>query len=121
MDWSYDPKTSSVTTTFTFHTTPREGDAEGTLFALYPHQWRNAGDLHFVGEYPSVRGKMKLAEGTSFRTTMRFPGVLPALPNVGGADKEKMAGLPEGRGRGENAGRSPTPMRTANGWARSPR
>ncbi len=92
VDWSYDPKTSSVTTTFTFHTTPREGDVEGTLFALYPHQWRNAGDgLHFHGEYASVRGKMKLAEGTSFRTTMRFPGVLPALPNVGGADKEKMA------------------------------
>ena len=52
----------SFTTTFTFRTTPREGDAEGTLFALYPHQWRNlAGDLRFVGEYDSVRGKMKLA------------------------------------------------------------
>ena len=37
-------KPCTVTTTFTFRTTPREGDAEGTLFALYPHQWRNAGD-----------------------------------------------------------------------------
>ena len=35
---------------------------------------------------------MKLAEGTSFRTTMRFPGVLPVLPNVGDADKERMGG-----------------------------
>ncbi len=91
VEWSYDPKTSAVMTTFTFRTTAKEGDADGTLFALYPHQWRNAGDLRFVGEYASVRGKMKLAEGTSFRTTMRFPGVLPALPNVGGTDKEKMA------------------------------
>ena len=92
VEWSYDPKTSSATTTLTFHTTPKEGDVDGTLFALYPHQWRNVGDsLHFRGEYASVRGKMKLAEGTSFRTTMRFPGVLPALPNVGGADKDKIA------------------------------
>jgi endoglucanase Acf2 len=92
VEWSFDPKASTVTTTFTFRTTPREGDVDGTLFALYPHQWRNlADDLHFRGEYASVRGKMKLAEGTSFRTTMRFPGVLPALPDVGGADRERMA------------------------------
>jgi endoglucanase Acf2 len=91
VEWAYDPKTSAVATTFTFQTVAREGKEEGTLFALYPHQWRNAGDLHYVGEYPSVRGKMKLAEGASFRATMTFPGVLPALPNVGGADKQRLA------------------------------
>jgi endoglucanase Acf2 len=52
--WSYDPKASTVTTTFTFRTTAHEGQQEGTLFALYPHQWRTAGDLHFQGEYSSV-------------------------------------------------------------------
>ena len=91
VNWSYDQKASEVTTTFTFTTTPFEGQKQGTLFALYPHQWRTAGDLAFHGEYPSVRGKMKLSEGTSFRTTMRFPGVLPALPNAGGADKQRLA------------------------------
>ncbi|HVS39189.1 MAG TPA: glycosyl hydrolase [Gemmataceae bacterium] len=92
VEWSYDQKTSLVTTTFTLRTTPREGDVDGTLFALYPHQWRNAGDgLRFRGEYASVRGKMKLVEGTTLRTTMRFPGVLPALPYVGGTDKDRMA------------------------------
>ena len=91
VEWSYDAKTSTVATTFTFKTIAREGKEEATLFALYPHQWRNAGDLHYVGEYPSVRGKMKVAEGASFRTTMKFPGVLPALPNVGGADKQRLA------------------------------
>ena len=62
---------------------------------------------------PSVRGKMKLAEGDSFRTTMRFPGVLPALPNVGGADKERIAGLPEGEVEAPRRPESPTP--TADG------
>jgi endoglucanase Acf2 len=33
---------------------------------------------------------MKLAEGASFRTTMRFAGVLPALPNAG-VDKQRLA------------------------------
>ena len=89
--WSYDPKTSIVATKFTFSTTAFEGTLEGTLFALYPHQWRNTKDVAFLGEYPSVRGTMKLAEGTSFRTVMRYPGVLPALPIAGGVDKQKFA------------------------------
>ena len=92
VNWSYDPKTSAVTTTYTFRTKAYEGDKDGTLFALYPHQWRNVRRAPpFHGEYASVRGKMKLAEGTSFKTTMRYPGVLPALPNVGGADKQRLA------------------------------
>jgi endoglucanase Acf2 len=34
---------------------------------------------------------MKLTEGTSFRTTVRFPGVLPALPNAGGTNRHRLA------------------------------
>ena len=36
---------------------------------------------------------MKLAAGQSFRTAMRFPGILPCLPDAGGADRRRMAGL----------------------------
>src|SRR5262249_18002400 len=50
VDWAYDPKTSSVTTNFTFRTTAWEGTTTGTLFALYPHQWRTATGLRFLGE-----------------------------------------------------------------------
>jgi endoglucanase Acf2 len=89
--WSYEPKNCTVKTTFTFTTTPHEGEQKGTLFALYPHQWRNAGAMTFHAEYASVRGKMKLAEGTTFHTTMRFPGVLPGLPRVEAVDQEKVA------------------------------
>ncbi|MCE9531871.1 MAG: glycoside hydrolase family 81 [Planctomycetes bacterium] len=91
VDWAYDAKTCDVTTNFKFTTVTHEGTETGTLFALYPHQWRNAEGLEYRGEYPSVRGKMKLAEGKSFRTVMRFPGVMPALPSIGEANKTTFA------------------------------
>ncbi len=90
LDWAYDPKTSGVSTTFTVRTKPQEGDQEGTLMSLYPHQWRNAAGLAVLAEYPSVRGKLKLIEGKSFRTAMTFPGVLPVLLALRATDKEKI-------------------------------
>lgn len=86
--WRYDEKTSRVETTFTVRLKTYEGGPGETLFALYPHQWRTAAGLKYLGEYASVRGTMKLAAGCSFTTTMVYPGVLPALPDVGGADKK---------------------------------
>ncbi len=91
VEWAYDAPTSSVTTTFAFTTTAHEGSQQGTLFALYPHQWRTAQEVRFLGEYASVRGTMKLAAGTAFRTRMRYPGVLPALPKVAGVDPQQLA------------------------------
>jgi len=89
--WRYEPRTSTVATTFTFSTTAREGDAAGTLFALYPHQWRNSPTKLLDYAYDSVRGTMKLGEGASFATRMTFSGVLPCLPNAGGCDKARLA------------------------------
>jgi endoglucanase Acf2 len=93
VDWSYDPGTSSIRTTFMVQTKAHEGASEDTLLALYPHQWRSAAGLSVLAEYPSVRGKMKLIEGKRFQTVMRFPGVLPAMPNVGATNKERMGAL----------------------------
>ncbi len=93
VEWAYDPK-AGVTTKFSLATQAREGSGtgaggSGTLFALYPHQWRH-GDAKFTGDvYPSVRGVMKLAEGTSFTTTMPFTGVLPALPKTKDCDEQR--------------------------------
>jgi len=56
----------------------------------YPHQWRHS-DASLLGKgYSSVRGAMKLGQGESFRTVMRFPGVLPAFPNVRACDEGRM-------------------------------
>ena len=56
-------------TTFTYTTKPLEGDEKDTVFAMYPHQWKYA-DLKAMKmadfSYPSVRGEMKVATGTSF-------------------------------------------------------
>jgi endoglucanase Acf2 len=88
----YDPKTSTVTCEFAV-TTPRyEGQATGTILALYPHQWRHTSATLLPGTYSSVRGTMKLIEGSSFTTTLTYPGVLPALPRVGG-DASTVAGF----------------------------
>jgi endoglucanase Acf2 len=91
VSWTYEPKSATVTTTFSFTTHPWEGTERGTLFALYAHQWRHTSAALVGSAYPSVRGIMKLAEGTSFTTKMSFPGVLPALPRTESADAAKMA------------------------------
>lgn len=93
--WSYEPSSSTVTAEFRFTTRPMEGTQRATLFALYPHQWRYS-DAPLLGpSYPCLRGTMKLASGTGFRTQVKFPGVLPALPGRGTCDKARLRSLVE--------------------------
>ncbi|MFD3260145.1 glycosyl hydrolase [Paenibacillus lentus] len=87
VDYAYNEASSEVTTTFTASTTAKEGNQSGTIFALYPHQWKNSSVSTLAYTYPSVRGQMKTAEGTSFQTKMKYNGVLPALPDLGTYDK----------------------------------
>jgi len=95
--WKYSPATAEVTTTYTIATTSYEGKEKGTLFALYPHQWKNSSTslLTPTRSYDSVRGKMRLGAGAGFATKMRFPGILPVLPDAkdDGVGKEKLAKL----------------------------
>ena len=90
--WRYVPARGTVETTFTFTTKAREGSPRGTLTALYPHQWRTAAkDTKFLPHtYASIRGPMKLVAGEAFTTVMRFPGVLPSLPDAGAIDKARL-------------------------------
>ncbi len=78
--WTYEPKGGKVITRYAFRTVAKQGGDTGTLFALYPHQWRDA-RADFTGQaYGSVRGPMRLARGTSFETTALLPPLLPGLP-----------------------------------------
>ena len=88
--WSYDEKRCVVQTTFTFTTKAYEGADNGTLFALYPHQWTHTQAKLLPLEYQSVRGPMKVSEGKSFATEMVYPGVLPSLPITSSVDSEKL-------------------------------
>jgi endoglucanase Acf2 len=85
--WTYDQPAGKVVTRFAYRTVAKEGADQGTLFALYPHQWRDA-RADFTGQkYGSVRGPMRLARGPSFTTTAAMPPLLPALPIGPAADR----------------------------------
>lgn len=91
VSWAYDKPTADVVTTYNYTTVAKQGTQTGTLFALYPHQWKNSTKAQLAQTYSSVRGVMKLAEGTSFATRMRFPGVLPSLPDLGTYNRTTLA------------------------------
>jgi endoglucanase Acf2 len=90
-DYSYNPATSLVTTSYVYTTTAREGTGSGTVAALFPHEWKAlTGATPIAQTYVSARGTMKVLTGiTRYTTSMKFQGVLPELPAVGdsaGAD-----------------------------------
>jgi hypothetical protein len=93
VSWRYDAATRAATTTFAYNLSAPPGQtASGTLYGLFPHQWRtergntNTADFLTYGgkalEYTTLMGKLKLAAGTGFTTTVPFPGILPNLPSV---------------------------------------
>ncbi|MET7672516.1 glycosyl hydrolase [Micromonospora luteifusca] len=95
VSYAYNPATSSLTTTYAFTTTAREGTATQTVVSLYPHQWKSlSGSTAITPTYPSARGRMKVLTGVSqFRTAMKFQGVLPELPAVGDGSGSDLATL----------------------------
>ncbi len=81
--WSYDQNKSQVLTTYRFVTDAKEGNGTGTVFALYPHQWKYVTTpITSNYQYASVRGKMKVSSGDFFQTTMTYQGILPFLPEI---------------------------------------
>ncbi len=114
VDWSYDPKGNYVTTHFRVTTEAKESQVRGSLFALYPHQYRYGnGSKGWVWlrdpkrwkaeyamiyppetpDYASVRGGMILVDGEGFRTAHPCPALLPCLPWTDGADWVQMGKL----------------------------
>ena len=95
VEWAYDEEKSLVCTEYRFSLTQLEPGAEGTIFAMYPHQWRNTTHPLLPYTYSSVRGLMKTAKGESFSTELRYHGVLPALPVTEETDLKALADLLE--------------------------
>ncbi len=81
-----------VKATYRFTLEPREGKDGGTIFALYPHQWKYATSKFTDMTYGSVRGVMKVGVSDSFSSVVPVQGVLPLLPAQGIADRERMLG-----------------------------
>jgi len=83
---------SEVRTTFDYTTENKaESATSGTLSCLFPHQWKHSSDPVTGHEYWSPRGTLKLHEGGSFQTTLKYPGILPFMPDEGTYDSNQLA------------------------------
>lgn len=79
-----------LVTSYHFQTKAMEGSGKGTIYALYPHQWKYSQAPLSGKSYRSVRGEMKISEGSGFTTTVAIQGLLPMLPVEGIADRARM-------------------------------
>lgn len=84
VSWNYDRSRSALTTHYNFTLeTKRTGGSfavNQTLFALYPHQWKNlTGSPLKNNTYNSIRGLLKVSAGNSFSTRHEFNGIIPFL------------------------------------------
>ncbi|AGN01975.1 glycoside hydrolase family 81 [Salinarchaeum sp. Harcht-Bsk1] len=87
VDWNYDEANAAVSTTYAYTLEEKaESTTSGTLSALFPTQWKHTSASFTGDEYWSPRGRMKVVAGSSFSTTLRYPGILPVQPDVGTYD-----------------------------------
>jgi endoglucanase Acf2 len=87
---NYEVLPGKVKASYQFETKAWEGTGKGTIFALYPHQWKYTANKLSDMTYASVRGVMKVAEGEGFTTEVPIQGVLPMLPAEGIKDQKRM-------------------------------
>lgn len=88
VSWNYNENDSTLTTDYIITTEIKEGSNKDTILALYPHQWKNNSSISPLPySYTTVRGLMKTISGTSFKTTYKYQGILPSLPDKGSYDK----------------------------------
>lgn len=96
VEWDYNETTSELTSTYSYTTVLKdsaEGNINETVSALYRHQWMHVNEPLTNYSYVSPRGEMKVFAGNSFSTTLKFQGVLPALPNQGDYNPEILKSL----------------------------
>jgi len=91
---TYEVDQGQIVASYQFSTSSLEKSAAGTIFSLYPHQWKNvqlAEDAKGTGlAYRSVRGTMKVVTGEGFQTSIPVQGVLPMLPKEGIPNRKRM-------------------------------
>lgn len=110
IEWNYDEASSIVTSVYSYQTELKdsaESHSNQTLSALYRHQWLHTPNVLTSYTYESPNGEMKLFEGSTFTTEIKFPGILPALPNNGDYNPSDMLALVQ-QAATENIGPGPT-------------
>ncbi|MDR1940751.1 MAG: hypothetical protein LBQ47_00275 [Endomicrobium sp.] len=84
VNWTFNKNNSELTTEYNFTVTPKRSggnfNTTQTVFALYPHQWKNlVGSPNKTNTYKSIRGLLKVSAGSSFSTKHNFNGIVPFL------------------------------------------
>ena len=96
----YEVENGYLHTTYRFTLRAMEGEPGGTLYALYPHQWKHTSAEWRGDTYRSVRGEMRLYDGPGFSTRVPVQGLLPLLPGDPAQDRmrllERLARNPPG-------------------------
>ncbi len=84
VQWNYDEAQSLVSTRYITHTRSMDGVAAQPLIGLYPHHRRalQSPPANTLGQLPSVRGPIVIAEAERFDTQLRFNGLMPSWPKL---------------------------------------
>lgn len=95
--FSYDAATSSVTTYYKYTFDKKsESTADGTIMGVPSHQYKNMSGYTFLDQtVRTIRGNMKLLEGSEYQTVQKYTGILPGLGTIPDADKAKVKGYVE--------------------------
>ena len=96
VEWNYDELNSTLTSIYRYETVLKDsadGNINETISALYRHQWLNVNEPLTDYSYVSPRGEMKVIKGNTFTTSLKFQGVLPALPNQGDYNPDVLSNL----------------------------
>jgi endoglucanase Acf2 len=87
--WQFDAAASRVETTFKAVTRTMEGEDNGPLLGLYPHQWHNNPAVaQLLGPtYESLRGPIRLLAAREFKTGSTYNGFVPYWPALAGSPR----------------------------------
>lgn len=80
--YKYNDKTGKIKTTFQNEIDLKrknEGFRNETLMCLFPHQWKNYDGELTNKTFESIRGKLKVLEGSSFSYELQFNGLIPGF------------------------------------------
>lgn len=80
--YKYNDKTGKIRTTFKNSIDLKrknEGFREETLMCLFPHQWKNYDGELTNKTFESIRGKLKVLEGSEFSYSLQFNGLIPGF------------------------------------------
>ncbi|HSZ24642.1 MAG TPA: glycosyl hydrolase [Cytophagaceae bacterium] len=83
INYSFNEASATLTTTFTYSTTVKEGTQTLPIVGMLPHHWKNSTTPTNGIIFDTPRGEMHCLDGATFSMQLSNFGVLPQLPLTG--------------------------------------